>query len=66
MRKWEAIFSDNDRAVIQKAGFGERQSFGEKPALIIIDVNRAFVGSKPKPVLASVEEYATSCGESGW
>ena len=66
MKKWEAIFSDIDRALVQKAGFGERQPFGRKPALIIIDVNRAFVGSRPKPVLESVEEYATSCGEAGW
>jgi nicotinamidase-related amidase len=66
MRRWEAIFSDADRAVAEKAGFGERQPFGNRPALLIIDVNRALVGSTPQPILESVEEYGTSCGEAGW
>lgn len=66
MRKWEAIFSDADRALVRKTGLGERQPFGKRPALVIIDVNRAFTGSEPKPILESVEEYSTSCGEAGW
>jgi nicotinamidase-related amidase len=66
MRKWESIFSDADRAVAEKAGFGEKQLFGNKPALLIVDVNRGFVGSKPQPILESIEEYGTSCGEAGW
>ena len=66
MRKWETIFGEADRALVNKAGFGGKQAFGRKPALIIIDVNRAFIGSQPKPVLESVEEYTTSCGEAGW
>ena len=66
MRKWEAIFPEADRALVAKAGFGGRQAFGKRPAFLIIDVNRAFIGSLPKPILESVEEYATSCGEVGW
>lgn len=66
MRKWEAIFSDTDRALVQKGSFAERQPFGKRPALLIIDVNRAFMGSQPKPILKSVEEYRYSCGEAGW
>ena len=66
MKKWEAIFSDADRELVQKAGFGKRQPFGKRPAFIIIDVNKAFIGSQPKPVLESIEEYKTSCGEAGW
>ena len=66
MRKWETIFSEAERALAKKTGFGRRQSFGKRPALIIIDVNNAFIGSVPKPVLESVEEYYTSCGEKGW
>jgi len=66
MRKWEAIFSDADRELARKTGLGERQPFGKRPAFLIIDVNRAFIGSQPKPVLESVEEYQTSCGEAGW
>ena len=66
MRKWEAIFSDADRAVAERAGYRERQPFGNRPALVIIDVNRAFIGSQPQPILESVDEFVTSCGEAGW
>lgn len=66
MRKWEAIVSDADRAVAERAGYRDRQPFGNRPALIIIDVNRAFIGSQPQPILESVGEYVTSCGEAGW
>jgi maleamate amidohydrolase len=66
MRRWEAVFSEQDRAVIKKAGFGVRHEFGKRPALLIVDVNRAFVGSQPRPVLESLEESNTSCGASAW
>ena len=54
MRRWEAIFSEQDREVVRKAGFGTRQEFGQRPALLIIDVNRAFIGSEPRPVLEAL------------
>lgn len=66
MRKWEKIFSKSERDLARKAGFGKKQHYGKKPALIIVDVNRAFLGSKPKPAIESIEEYRTSCGMPGW
>jgi maleamate amidohydrolase len=66
MKKWETIFSEQDRAVINKAGFGVKQQFGENPVLLIIDVNKAFVGSQPRPILESLDESNTSCGLSAW
>ncbi len=66
MRKWEAVFPEEDRALVQKTAMAQKQAFGKRPALIIVDVNRAFIGSQPKPVLESVEEYRTSCGDAGW
>ncbi len=44
----------------------QKQEYGSQPALLIIDVTIAFMGSTPKPILQSVEEYRTSCGEVGW
>ena len=66
MRKWEAIFTDADRAVLKAFGRGGRQPFGKRPALVIVDVVKAFIGSKPESTLESAEEYRTSCGEAGW
>ena len=65
MKKWEAIFTDADRELLKTFSGAERQPFGERPALIIVDVVRSFIGSEPKSTLAAAEEYRTSCGEAG-
>ena len=66
MRRWEEIFSDTDRDLLQKFGGAQRQSFGEKPALVIVDVVKSFLGSKPVAALEAAEEFRTSCGSVGW
>lgn len=67
MKKWQEIFTEADRELARKAGFLDvKQEFGKRPALIIIDVNRAFVGSQPKKTIESIQEYRLSCGEAGW
>jgi maleamate amidohydrolase len=66
MKKWQAIFTAEDRALAKRAGFGKRQPFGKKPALLVIDVNRSFLGLRDKEVSESVKKYRTSCGKSGW
>ena len=47
-------------------GEGQRIGFGQKPAMVIIDVNYNFVGDKPEPILESVKRFPYSCGEEGW
>jgi isochorismate hydrolase len=66
MRAWEKVMLDSDLKLHQKIHFGGRQEFGRRPAFLIIDVTRAFVGSSSKPAMESVEEYRTSCGQAGW
>ena len=66
MKKWEEVFTEADRELLKKFGRDERLPYGEKPALIIVDVVKSFLGSKPQTALESAEEYRTSCGEAGW
>jgi len=66
MRKWETILTDEDRKLYERGFFGARQEFGSNPALMVIDVTKAFIGSKPRPILDAVDEFATSCGDIGW
>lgn len=66
MRPWQAVIPEQERAVYEKAGWGKRQPFGRKPALLVIDVTIGFMGSRPSDVLQSMDEFATSCGEAGW
>lgn len=66
MREWEAILTPADRALYERRTYGARQAFGEHPAVLVVDVTRSFIGSRPMPILEAVNEYPTSCGDIGW
>jgi nicotinamidase-related amidase len=66
MANWDDIFSDRDKQVFEKSGYGKRAGFGQRPAVLVIDVNYNFVGDRPEPIIKSVERFRNSCGEEGW
>ncbi len=66
MAIWDDILTERDRQVFAAAGYGQRGGFGQKPALLIIDVNYNFVGDRPEPILQSIQRFHNSCGEEGW
>ncbi|MBI2090219.1 MAG: isochorismatase family protein [Deltaproteobacteria bacterium] len=66
MARWDDVFTERDKAVFAKSGYGKKAGFGQRPAILIIDVNYNFVGDKPEPILKSVERFRNSCGEEGW
>ena len=39
---------------------------GNRPALLIIDVQYRTVGTKPVPFWEAVKEFPTACGQVGW
>jgi len=62
-RIWDKFLTERDRAVFAAGGFGARAGFGKRPALLVIDVNWAFCGERPEPILDSIKRWRTSCGE---
>lgn len=48
------------------SGYGARSGFGERPALLIIDVNYNFTGDRSEPILDSIKRWRNSCGEEAW
>jgi nicotinamidase-related amidase len=66
MAIWDDILTERDKQVFAAAGYGKRQGFGHKPAVIVVDVNYNFVGDVPEPILDSIKKYRNSCGEEGW
>ena len=48
------------------AGLGGAAGFGQRPALMVIDVQYRSVGDRPMPIREAIKQYATSCGEAGW
>src|SRR5229473_870072 len=63
---WNQFLTERDRAVFANSGYGARQGFGKRPGLLIIDVNYAFCGDKPEPILESIKKWRNSCGEDAW
>jgi maleamate amidohydrolase len=63
---WNQFLTERDKAVFDAAGYGTRQGFGKRPALLIIDVNYAFCGERPEPILDSIKKWRNSCGEESW
>ncbi len=66
MREWEKIIPEIDRQIYSKAQYGKKQTFGSKPALLIIDVVNSFTGTKPQKTMEAIDEFRSSCGEQGW
>src|SRR5712675_17237 len=63
---WNQFLTARDKAVFATSGYGARQGFGKRPALLVIDVNYAFCGDKPEPILESIKKWRNSCGEDAW
>src|SRR5437762_10121803 len=66
MRVWDAFLSDRDRRIFGSAGYGKRAGFGQRPVVLVIDVNYNFVGDRPEPIEESIKHWRNSCGEEGW
>jgi nicotinamidase-related amidase len=63
---WNKFLTERDKAVFAAGGFGALAGFGERPALLVIDVNWAFCGERPEPILEAIKRWRTSCGEEAW
>jgi maleamate amidohydrolase len=63
---WNKFLTERDKQVFAASGYGTRAGFGKRPALLVIDVNYAFCGDKPEPILESIKRWRNSCGEDSW
>lgn len=63
---WNKFLTERDKQVFGAAGYGQRAGFGERPVILVIDVNYNFTGDKPEPILDSIKRWPNSCGEDAW
>ena len=64
-RVWERFLTEQDKATL--VGRPERKiGFGERPALLLIDLYRWVFGDKPEPVVEAIKTWPGSCGLAGW
>lgn len=64
-RVWDSYLTGQDHAHLAMT---ERRpvGFGEKPALLLIDLYRWVYGDKPQPLLEAIKEWPSSCGLAAW
>jgi hypothetical protein len=62
-RIWDRFLTERDKQVFATSGYGTRQGFGRRPALLVIDVNYFFCGERREPILESIKRWRNSCGE---
>lgn len=65
-RPWDGVVSAEEVSRYEAAGFGRPTGMGQRPALLIIDVQYRTVGTRRLPYWEAIEEFKTSCGEDGW
>jgi len=63
---WDRFLSERDKRIFADAGYGVRQGFGQRPALIVVDMNYNFVGDRREPIEESIKRFRNSCGNEGW
>ncbi|MBC7781158.1 MAG: isochorismatase family protein [Proteobacteria bacterium] len=63
---WTPFLTERDKQVFESSGYGARQGFGKRPAIIVIDVNYNFCGDTPEPILESIKRWRNSCGAEAW
>jgi Isochorismatase family len=67
LAEWWSWLDPLDRLLYEQAGFRSPSApVRARSALLVIDVVRRFVGSRPAPVREAIREYPTSCGERAW
>lgn len=64
-RIWDKFLTEQDRAHQSVRGQGKR-GFGQRPALLLIDLYRWVFGDEPEPLLESSKKWPGSCGLAGW
>src|SRR3954454_3210594 len=66
MKPWDGIISEDEQRAYRAAGVGRAPGLGDRPALLIIDVQYRTTGTTPQPFWESIKEFPTSCGDVAW
>ncbi|MCZ6875823.1 MAG: hypothetical protein O7G88_20215 [bacterium] len=65
-RIWDQFLTERDKQVFAAAGYGQRAGFGQRPVLLVVDVNYNFTGDRPESIWQSIQRWPNSCGEEAW
>ena len=63
---WDRYLEDDERALVDVAGYGGRVGWGERPALVVVDMTYGFCGDDAVPPLEATESRYNACGAPAW
>jgi maleamate amidohydrolase len=63
---WAGLFSGEEARAYRLQHNGARRRLGQRPALLVIDVVRAFTGEPGQTLDESTQQWPTSCGPNAW
>lgn len=70
MSRWNDILTERDKKVFKlygELGCGPKRGFGKRPAILVIDVNVAFVGDDPnEDILDAMKKHPYASGVEGF
>ncbi len=64
-RVWDRYLTEQDKQHLAASGHAPK-GFGQRPALLMIDLYRWVFGDKPLPLLEAIKEWPGSCGLAAW
>ncbi|MDQ0899291.1 isochorismatase family protein [Paenibacillus sp. V4I7] len=63
---WENFLSERDKKHDELWGKKELYGFGQKPALVLIDIYYSVLGTVREPIFESMKQWPSSTGLEGW
>lgn len=66
MYGWEPFLTERDREHDKHWGKKQLYGFGNKPALLLIDIYYSVLGLKREPIFESMKTWPSSTGLEGW
>lgn len=65
MAVWDQFLTENDRRVLAARKPRTRRGFGEKPALLVVDMQLTACG-EDRPIWEQLDQYPGACGPYAW
>ena len=63
--EWDALLTAEDRLVIERGGYGQPKGLGRRPALLLIDIQKIYLGADA-PLAESLGDWASGGGQQAW
>ncbi len=64
-RIWDRFLTEQDQVHVANRR-QTRVGFGQRPALLLIDLYRWVFGDEPEPLMEAVKKWPASCGPAAW